>query len=203
MWIVTENLDFSGLGRLTTDFGRVIRAHHTAEAMIYIDRAKLDLRSRAIWAERVEVCETGRDGSSKDVVHWCIQVLSEAASEAGKKGDAQLVKSLLAAALLGAAATGNDADVQALLAKGAPLTARDTVLGRSPLMLAAAYGHASTLGLLLDKGANVNAVADDRGSLRRGARQADPFGSRRGRPALLRDAGILRPVSARREHIHP
>jgi hypothetical protein len=61
--------------------------------------------------------------------------------------------------LLDAAAQGRTAKVQELVAKGAPLDARDKD-GRTPLMLAAQHGNAEAVRYLLEKGAD--AAARDR-----------------------------------------
>ena len=58
--------------------------------------------------------------------------------------------------ILDAAKKGKTKEVEALLAKGADLEARDSN-GRTPLMLAAQYGRTDTVRLLLDKGAQPDA----------------------------------------------
>ncbi len=58
--------------------------------------------------------------------------------------------------ILEAAKKGKAKEIEALLAKGADLEARDSN-GRTPLMLAAQYGRTDTLRLLLDKGATPDA----------------------------------------------
>jgi hypothetical protein len=60
------------------------------------------------------------------------------------------------AELLDAAKKGKTAQVEQLIAGGAPIESQDRE-GRTALMLAAQYGHAPTVRLLLDKGANTGA----------------------------------------------
>jgi ankyrin repeat protein len=58
--------------------------------------------------------------------------------------------------ILEAARKGNAKQIEALLAKGAGLEAKDKE-GRTPLMLAAQYGRTAAVRLLLDRGANAGA----------------------------------------------
>jgi hypothetical protein len=58
--------------------------------------------------------------------------------------------------LLEAARAGRTKDVEALLAKGSSVDARD-LSGRTALMVAAESGHAAVVKLLLEKGADANA----------------------------------------------
>jgi len=57
--------------------------------------------------------------------------------------------------LMAAAATGNSDEVQAAIADGADVNARD-LRGDSPLIYAAAFGNATAAGALLKAGAEVN-----------------------------------------------
>ena len=58
--------------------------------------------------------------------------------------------------ILAAAKTGDRSGVEAALASGASVNARDDY-DLTPLMLAAIYGHANVAALLLDRGANLSA----------------------------------------------
>src|SRR6266581_2879248 len=58
--------------------------------------------------------------------------------------------------ILEAAKKGKSKEIEALLAKGADLEARDKD-GRTPLMLAAQYGRTESVRLLLEKGAKADA----------------------------------------------
>ena len=59
--------------------------------------------------------------------------------------------------LLTAAKRGEVEKVKAVLAEGANLETTDSLLGATPLQLAAQGGHKDIVKLLLDAGANVNA----------------------------------------------
>lgn len=84
--------------------------------------------------------------------------------------------------LLSAAAAGKNTEVEALLAKGAPVDAHEKN-GRTPLMLAAQHGHLDTVRLLLAKGANP-AARDKSGMTPYGLALLEPAG-RGDRTAVL------------------
>ena len=92
--------------------------------------------------------------------------------------------------LLTAARKGQTDRVRSLLAKKAPIEAKDKE-GRTPLMLAAEHAHADTVRLLLDKGAAVGA-RDRQGWTAYGLAL---FSSPGGREAVL--AQLPRPQSLR------
>ena len=88
----------------------------------------------------------------------------------------------LSAQILSASASGKTSDVQALLAKGAPLEAHDKE-GRTPLMLAAQHGYAETVRALLAKGARADA-RDKSGFTAYGLALLAPAGRNDHEPAL-------------------
>jgi hypothetical protein len=80
----------------------------------------------------------------------------------------------LGSSLLAAATAGKTAEVEQLLAKGAPVEARDKS-GRTPLMLAAQHGRADIVRLLLAKGARTD-VRNKAGYTAYGLALLDPSG---------------------------
>lgn len=69
VWIVADNADYHDLGTLVRGFvvghgSRVINPDDAARAMMLLEKAKVDLRSKAIWDDRALVCE-GAEGYSK------------------------------------------------------------------------------------------------------------------------------------------
>jgi hypothetical protein len=82
VWIVTDNADYEELGTLESSFGgRVINELEAAQAMMFIEQAKLDLKKRAIWGDRVRICEkvlANSGASDSEVKSWCTQVLRDA-----------------------------------------------------------------------------------------------------------------------------
>jgi ankyrin repeat protein len=86
-----------------------------------------------------------------------VQALQAKMTQAGPKGGGGPAGgSGLDDALVEAATKGDLAAVQALLAKGANVNARDNH-GKTPLMVAAFQGHVSVVKSLLAKGADINA----------------------------------------------
>jgi hypothetical protein len=56
VWIVTDNATHADLGTLTFQGGeRVIGYDDTARAMMIVDRAGVDITSKAIWRDRADV----------------------------------------------------------------------------------------------------------------------------------------------------
>ena len=70
----------------------------------------------------------------------------------------------LGRALIHAASEGDTAEVRALLEEGASVNATD-VAAWTPLMVAAAAGHAITTHILVDAGADVNVSAQGQTAL--------------------------------------
>jgi len=87
-------------------------------------------------------------------------------------------------ALLDAASQGHTTSVQDLVAKGAPLEAKDKN-GRTPLMLAAQHGHVATVRFLLEKGADA-ASRDQSGATAWVLAMFDPAGNRGGNDEVLK-----------------
>lgn len=61
VWIITDNANYDGLGTLISDsegFGsRLIKEEETAEAMYVIDKAGIDIRSKAVWRDRKAIAK--------------------------------------------------------------------------------------------------------------------------------------------------
>ena len=74
VWIMTDDADYQGLGRLRYYGRRIINQWETAAAMRLIDEGGFDLSSKRVWDDRGRVCDqvsqlpgtTGR---------WCAKVL--------------------------------------------------------------------------------------------------------------------------------
>jgi len=86
-----------------------------------------------------------------------------------------------------AAALGDDGQLERLLDAEPALVGARAVDGFSPLHLAAFFGHAGSVGLLISRGADVNAVADN-------ATRVSPLHS----AAASRDTATVRAVLAGR-----
>lgn len=62
IWIITDNATHADLGTLTFQGGeRVIGYDDTARAMMIVDRAGIDITSKAIWSDRADVRAYSRD----------------------------------------------------------------------------------------------------------------------------------------------
>jgi len=81
VWIITDNAEYDDLGTLVSGpiagFGsRDINQPEAAQAMMLIERARVDLRDKAIWSDRVSICEEVV-GTAAEASAWCAKVLRE------------------------------------------------------------------------------------------------------------------------------
>jgi len=83
VWMVSDDADYDDLGTLVISYGglgfggsRAINERDAAHAMMLLERAKVDVREKAIWDDRVPVCEEVA-GTTESAATWCSALLRD------------------------------------------------------------------------------------------------------------------------------
>jgi hypothetical protein len=83
VWIITDDADYDDLGTLVVSYGglgfggsRAINEPQAARAMMLLEKAKLDVKQRAVWGDRVSICEEVA-GTQANAAGWCSAVLRD------------------------------------------------------------------------------------------------------------------------------
>ena len=89
VWILEEDANLESLGKiryLGEAAGHVIDEQVSVDAMICLERAGINLRGRAIWGDRLAICQAvlGKPGAGSTVLAWCNRTLSQAGADPAK-----------------------------------------------------------------------------------------------------------------------